>query len=421
MIDLHSGGTSLHVRRRQHDGPGAARRRGRAAHVTGLLKAFGLPRAFLYQPNPVNVTAAARRQNAICFLTELGGGGNVDPRSWRRGARCLALAAATWGCLTGGLVPEPPAPPRLMQIDRKQHYVYALDDGVYEPLVALGDRVKRASPRRCCTSAQPEARAPRRCCSTRMARSSANAPWPWCAVATACSRWPASGARACSAARRSAPPPPSKARVSRWRRRPTRGCLGHRQVQAQHGFPGPRAQRERAAQRGGAHAHVRQAPAAGLCVGVEAAAVVAQVDLDALADALAVALAFSATGHQPRNQAGPRRRRVRHHVGERLEQQHLHLVGLARAPACHRRQMADVPVQVDALGQQPRPQPVAHRCPARRPRRPRQPCMASTVSLSWSTASRRCSATSLARRARLLGHAQHAHELAAQGHRAGPA
>jgi predicted deacylase len=143
MIDLHSGGTSL-----VYDGANMMGLEPRDAeeekHVTDLLKAFGLPRAFLYQPNPVNITAAARRQNAICFLTELGGGGGVSPALVKQGMQGVLHLLGFVKLLSGGLVPSaPPAQARLMSIDRIKHYVYAMDNGVHEPLVDLGASVKK--------------------------------------------------------------------------------------------------------------------------------------------------------------------------------------------------------------------------------------------------------------------------------------
>ncbi|MBB3213090.1 hypothetical protein FHW67_002379 [Herbaspirillum sp. Sphag1AN] len=143
MIDLHSGGTSL-----IYDGANMMGLEPRDAeeekHVTDLLKAFGLPRAFLYQPNPVNVTAAARRQNAICFLTELGGGGVVSTALIREGMQGLLNLLGFIKLLSGALVPSgPPAQARLMRIDRIKHYVYAMDNGVHEPLVELGATVTK--------------------------------------------------------------------------------------------------------------------------------------------------------------------------------------------------------------------------------------------------------------------------------------
>lgn len=146
MLDLHSGGSSL-----RYDGANMMglepRDAEEEAHVTGLLRAFGLPRAFLYQPNPVNVTAAARRQGAICFLAELGGGGGVDAALVNQGMQGVLHLLAHVGLLHGELVPAgPPAEARLMSIDRLKHYVYAMDHGVYEPLVNLGDTVVAGQP-----------------------------------------------------------------------------------------------------------------------------------------------------------------------------------------------------------------------------------------------------------------------------------
>lgn len=146
MIDLHSGGSSL-----LYDGANMMglepRDMEEEKHVTDLLKAFGLPKAFLYQPNAVNVTAAARRQNAICFLTELGGGGTVDPGLVRQGMHGLLHLLGFIGVLTGPLVPDaPPTRSRLMFIDRVKHYVYAYDRGVWEPLAPLGATVRAGDP-----------------------------------------------------------------------------------------------------------------------------------------------------------------------------------------------------------------------------------------------------------------------------------
>ena len=143
MVDLHSGGTSL-----IYDGANMMglepRDAEEEAHVIGLLKAFGLPKAYLYPPNPVNVTAAARRQNAICFLTELGGGGGISAEMLKQGRQGLLHLLGYMKVLSGPLVPDaPPAQARLMTIDRSQHYVYALDHGVFEPLVELGDTVRK--------------------------------------------------------------------------------------------------------------------------------------------------------------------------------------------------------------------------------------------------------------------------------------
>ena len=115
--------------------------------VAGLLKAFGLPKAFLYQPNPVNITAAARRQGAICFFTELGGGATVNPALIEQARHGLLHLLGYTGVLRGELVPSnPPAVARLLRSDKALHYVYAMNSGLWEPLVELGATVKAGQP-----------------------------------------------------------------------------------------------------------------------------------------------------------------------------------------------------------------------------------------------------------------------------------
>jgi predicted deacylase len=146
VIDLHSGGSSL-----LYDGANMLALEPRDAEerslVLDLLDGFGLQRAVLHAPNPVTISSAARRQGAISIVTELGGGGMIDPRILcpaEEGLRhCLGHARV----LQGRLVPErPPGKPRLMRIDAASHYVYARDGGLFEPLVELGDEVKTGRP-----------------------------------------------------------------------------------------------------------------------------------------------------------------------------------------------------------------------------------------------------------------------------------
>ncbi|SDV47050.1 succinylglutamate desuccinylase/aspartoacylase family protein [Chitinasiproducens palmae] len=146
MTDLHSGGSSL-----LYDGANMMGLEPRDAEeetrVVGLLRAFGLAKAFLYTPNRVNITAAARRQGAICFLTELGGGGAVNRKLVDEGRQGLLHLLGYTGVLHGALVPaKPPHEPRLLGIDRIKHYVYADTAGVWEPLAELGAIVKAGEP-----------------------------------------------------------------------------------------------------------------------------------------------------------------------------------------------------------------------------------------------------------------------------------
>jgi predicted deacylase len=146
VVDLHSGGSSL-----MYDGANMLALEPRdpqeKARVHALLNAFGLPRAFVHAPNPVTISSAARRQNAISIVTELGGGGTVTPVVLRTADQGLRHFLGHVGLLHGKLVPDrAPHTPRIMRIDAATHYVYAHDAGIFEPLVELGDRVAAGQP-----------------------------------------------------------------------------------------------------------------------------------------------------------------------------------------------------------------------------------------------------------------------------------
>lgn len=143
VLDLHSGGTSL-----RYDGANmlalAPRNETEKEHLFHLLNALGLPRAFLLDVNPVTISSAARRQNAISIVTELGGGAMITADILQQARQGVLHFLATLNILSGPLVPlEPPAKTHVMRIDGQSHYVYARDTGLFEPVVALGDNVQK--------------------------------------------------------------------------------------------------------------------------------------------------------------------------------------------------------------------------------------------------------------------------------------
>lgn len=142
VLDLHSGGSSL-----RYDGANmlalAPRNQSEKAHLYHLLNALGLPRAFLLDANPVTISSAARRQNAISIVTELGGGGTITPVVLQQARQGVLHFLAAMKVLSGPLVPlETQATTRIMRIDSQTHYVYARDTGLFEPVAMLGDTVK---------------------------------------------------------------------------------------------------------------------------------------------------------------------------------------------------------------------------------------------------------------------------------------
>ncbi len=145
FFDLHSGGSSLMYL------PTAMTFRGdnpaEEARSRDLLAAFGAPFGLLFPLSREDRYAsnAAHNRGLFSITTEMGGSGTVTPA-------CLALAEqGLLRVLTRiGSLPEdpdlpPPGPTRLVEV-RERHYCYAPDDGLFEPLVELGDQVAAGQP-----------------------------------------------------------------------------------------------------------------------------------------------------------------------------------------------------------------------------------------------------------------------------------
>jgi len=142
VVDLHSGGSSLLY----HGGcllaldPGQDESR---ETLRTLMSHFGIAHACLLQrPNPVSSSSAAKRQGAVAIISELGGAGMVSPdvlnRAWSGVLNFLEKVGAF---NPDEAIPPPSVDMQLLKIEALAHHVYALDAGVFEPLVALGAQV----------------------------------------------------------------------------------------------------------------------------------------------------------------------------------------------------------------------------------------------------------------------------------------
>ncbi|HJQ57130.1 MAG TPA: succinylglutamate desuccinylase/aspartoacylase family protein [Vineibacter sp.] len=144
-FDFHSGGSSLmyipSTLCRQDPDPAGMDK------LLGLMRAFGAPLGWIgtaLQGMDRTLTAAARRQGVISIGTELGGGGQVTPTVLKLAEEGIRRLLAQVGAYVG---PVPPAPPtRLLRLGGGDYYVYAPDDGVFEPLAELGDEVRKGQP-----------------------------------------------------------------------------------------------------------------------------------------------------------------------------------------------------------------------------------------------------------------------------------
>lgn len=140
VIDLHSGGSSLeyipsalvhaHAEPERH------------ASALRLLEVFGAPIGYVVQqPQGEDRTlmGAADRRGIPCLAAELGGGGALSVTSARiaYAGTCRVLAH-----LGVARIAAPAAGPvRLLDVGGSDYYVYAPEDGVFEPLLDLGDEV----------------------------------------------------------------------------------------------------------------------------------------------------------------------------------------------------------------------------------------------------------------------------------------
>ncbi|GAB4176665.1 MAG: succinylglutamate desuccinylase/aspartoacylase family protein [Thalassobaculales bacterium] len=145
-FDFHSGGSSLMyvpaALGRRYDDPA------KLAQVVALVRAFGAPIAYLSraaQGADQTLTAGADRRGLVYMGTELGGGGQVTPAALRACEAGIRRILHLVGALAAP-PPEPAPPTRLLEVRGAADYVYAPEDGVFEPLVELGDTVAAGQP-----------------------------------------------------------------------------------------------------------------------------------------------------------------------------------------------------------------------------------------------------------------------------------
>ena len=141
-FDFHSGGNSLVYlpSTLAYRDPEARR----MDQVLGLVRAFAAPVAYIVdapQSGGRSFTAASIRQGVMSIATEVGGGGYVTPSSMAsmEGGMRRLLAHV-------GLLRTPPpaagaAPTRLTEVAGDDYYVYATENGLFEPLVDIGAEV----------------------------------------------------------------------------------------------------------------------------------------------------------------------------------------------------------------------------------------------------------------------------------------
>ena len=141
--DLHSGGSSLKYMpfcSMRKSGDAALDARSLAA-----LQAFDAPLSMVWAYNPENrlAGAAAARRGLVSLGGEFGGGGNVDRGSLAMLDRGVRNFLQWSGVMADNTPLPPPRGTRLVEVNSRDHYVYATDGGLLEPLVDLGSEVRQ--------------------------------------------------------------------------------------------------------------------------------------------------------------------------------------------------------------------------------------------------------------------------------------
>ncbi len=145
FFDLHSGGSSLRY-------PATVlRKRGETAEKEAALQALQLAfdgtYGFIFgRPGDPRVSsAAARRKGVLGLTTELGGAGTVTPDILALAERGVRRLLHHIGLLPG-YQPDTVRGTRLMELTSTDLFVYARDEGLFEPYVDLLAEVKKGQP-----------------------------------------------------------------------------------------------------------------------------------------------------------------------------------------------------------------------------------------------------------------------------------
>ncbi|ASQ91835.1 succinylglutamate desuccinylase/aspartoacylase family protein [Streptomyces sp. 11-1-2] len=145
-FDLHSGGKSIEylpvaVVARSDDPD-------RFAASLDMLKAFGMPTSMIIDHSTGGDAAligACRRTGVFHLSTELGGGASVGREQVRLAEHGLLRLLHHVGLLRAPLTTEPPTTTTMLHRTSAHEYIYAgsTERGLFEPLVSLGDSVRR--------------------------------------------------------------------------------------------------------------------------------------------------------------------------------------------------------------------------------------------------------------------------------------
>ncbi|WP_230534118.1 succinylglutamate desuccinylase/aspartoacylase family protein [Microvirga roseola] len=142
VIDLHSGGRSLHFQLCTliHEQPEAERTRSFLA----AAEAFAAPLTVVIREPHADVMLddVVEKSGRLMLSSELGGSGIITPESARIGFEGLLRVLRHFGNLRSDNVPVTETPPsRIVSVPGPDYYVHADDTAVFEPALPLGSSV----------------------------------------------------------------------------------------------------------------------------------------------------------------------------------------------------------------------------------------------------------------------------------------
>lgn len=118
----------------------------KAKTVAGILKVFAAPISYYSTGSfgdPRLLEAAADRSGVTCMSSELGGGGTVSVEAVAIGDQGIRRVLRHIGALKPSYPVAKAPKTRFMELKSKDYFVYAPDDGLFEPFVDLGAHVRK--------------------------------------------------------------------------------------------------------------------------------------------------------------------------------------------------------------------------------------------------------------------------------------
>jgi uncharacterized protein len=147
VCDLHSGGSSLmYVPAALM---GGYSREGDNSKGLAALKAFASPLSYVIEANQGGdrtLSGGAIRQGVFALGTELGGSGHVTRAAVRIAERGVNNLLVHLGILPDDARIALEGPQRFLEVGGSEYYTYAPYNGLYEPLVDLGDMIRAGQP-----------------------------------------------------------------------------------------------------------------------------------------------------------------------------------------------------------------------------------------------------------------------------------